>query len=51
MRTKVDRAFSYLIGAWFAGIGVIAAFNGAWIGLAVGVLLAIIFGVVNYRSE
>ncbi|MEC3797974.1 hypothetical protein ABEY46_11275 [Bacillus velezensis] len=51
MRTKVDRVFSYLIGAWFTGMGVIAAFNGAWIGLIVGVMLAIIFGIVNYRSE
>ncbi|WP_169303430.1 hypothetical protein [Bacillus amyloliquefaciens] len=51
MRMKVDRIFSYTFGAYFVGMGVIAGINNEWIGVSLFGILALLYGIMNYRAE
>ncbi|MEC1007978.1 hypothetical protein [Bacillus subtilis] len=51
MRTKVDRLLSYTFGAYFVGMGVLAGTNDEWIGVILYGILALLYGIINYRAE
>ncbi|MGV4321171.1 hypothetical protein [Bacillus mojavensis] len=51
MRTKIDRAGSYITGMICAGGAGLAAVNAEWLGIISCLSLAIIFGVVNFKVK